>query len=464
MAFYRVEEYGKISVEEIERQQAEENGKQSKVSIFPDVIASGVIRVEREADRQRRGIVTEIIPQKIIGMVPLAQGVSLWVEPKVPIANIDYMAKRYGGIISRDIEELRSYAASVDSSQSMRDQLVNAFLTITREIVGRGLWHEYVRKQNNNGELIGSLDVRRTMKQYTSRNIDYKAATTFFSRTVDIAPNRILKRAILSIAKSKDEKEANRTKARNMLPRLSDVTITKTQRALFDAVTETGHLPKSRENYRKAIPLAIALVLDQGVDLSSSEGPLLMAPLFVDMSVVFENYVLCVLKQQLGNLRIETGNDQNQSQALFEDSYDTFPAALKERAINAVGTNRGHKAQPDILVYDDDGLRLVADVKYKPINKTSKEGISAKREDIEQVITYAERFGMRRVLTIHPCLCNQDAGLFYSGSVGKTAVFCYRMNLGAINLESEEVGLGLAIRALAMNNESPRQLSINDWL
>lgn len=121
MTLFRVKEYESISISDIEDTVSRQIGEKYKLTIYPDTLISGALRIQCLAGRNSaRGMEDFLLPTKHIGLVPVSREVSLWVEPKVPIGNIDQMAKRYGGIISKDLEELRKYIISNDTSEIMR--------------------------------------------------------------------------------------------------------------------------------------------------------------------------------------------------------------------------------------------------------------------------------------------------------------------------------------------------------
>ena len=444
MPLFNVSEYDQISIQEIEDYLSEEKGYPYRLSIYPDVIASGLIQIQcRPKKDSQDGLVNFLRPSKHIGLVPLAPEVSLWVNPKVPIANIDQMAKRYGGIVSKDINELRSYVSTDDTAMELRKQFALSLVRLADSIVGVGLLHEYVREESSNGSIAGNIDFSQTMKRYISRGIGYQVVSNSFKKSIDININRLIRTALFQIAENSRYESGLRAKADRISRCMSDVAGISSFHQLAIAMREIP-LPSSRDDYAQAIPLSKVLLVDDGIDLLSRDGALLMEPLFVDMSEVFERYILRILQDSLVGFRVVSGNDAVNSVPLFEDRYNGLLENGYEVARNAFGTNKKHSACPDILIFRNATLKLVADVKYKPLQNS----IAAKREDVEQVVTYAERFGKKIALSIHPCLTSQEAGLYYSGNVGEISVLCYQINLGSENLSIEEEKIASAIRSL----------------
>ena len=446
MPLFSVSEYDQISIQEIEDYLSKEKGYSYRLSIYPDVIASGLIQIPcRPKKDTQDGLVGFLRPSKHIGLVPLAPEVSLWVNPKVPIANIDQMAKRYGGIVSKDINELRSYVSTDDTAMELRKQFALSLVRLADSIVGVGLLHEYVREENSIGSIVGSIDFSQTMRRCISRGINYQVVSNSFKKSRDININRLIRTALFQIAGNSCYESELRAKADRISRCMSDVSVISSVHQLAIAMQELS-LPLTRGDYAQAVPLSKVLLADDGVDLLSRDGALLMKPLFVDMSEVFERYILRILQESLVGFCVTSGNDAVNSVPLFENRYNDLLENGYEVVQNAFNTNKKQSACPDILIFRNGTLKLVADVKYKPLQNS----IAAKREDVEQIVTYAERFGKKIALSIHPCLTSQEAGLYYSGSVGEIAVLCYQINLGSENLSTEEKKITSAIRSLIM--------------
>ena len=447
MPIIKVSEYGQVTIEQIEREVSAELGERTHLLLYPDVVASGVIQVTRRATfSSETGFNDVISPIGYVGLIPIADNVSLWVEPKDPVQNIDWMAKRYGGIVSKKIKELRRYTVSGDTSKSLVYQFAKAFLDAVEEIAARGYWHEYTRRSNSAGGFSGSLDISKTISLYSSRNINFKAATSSFTKVRDIAPNRVIKSALSLIARNQELGPIFKSRARRLLEGFYEVRPIRSQLQLMKEVSECEEVPISRQAYARALPLAEALLLNNGVDLTSKSGSVLMAPLLIDMAELFENYILQVLSLNVEGRTILSGNAIGNDEPLFTDGYDLLPDEIKNVSVNASKSNAKHSARPDILVFRNERLVLAADVKYKPI----PESVAAKRGDIEQVVTYAERFGRSIALSIHPCLTSQESGLYYSGNIGKVSVFCYRINLSSDSLREEEAALTKAVERLSL--------------
>ena len=327
--------------------------------------------------------------------------------------------------------------------------MAEAFIWLAEEIVAEGLSREYQRVEDDSGMLRGGLNVARTVARYASRGVSYKAACTTFERLYDTIPNRIIKTALCSIV-SNNTFEANcRRRASLLLHKMRDVRVLSVRELLSLPGRELGGTDFGGARYERVVPLAKVLLVDGGIDLAESDGDLFMEPLFIDMSSVFENYVLSLMRELLTDFDVETGNEERMTIPLFTNQFDRLPPGMKSIAVNDALRKSSQRACPDILVFQNGTLKLIADVKYKPIGNAN----TAKRSDIEQIVTYSERLRQKIALSIHPCLSEAESGLSYSGNIGGISIFLYRINLGEEDLGREESRFAGAIRALAKDSD-----------
>ncbi|MDU6012110.1 MAG: hypothetical protein E6Y86_08735 [Slackia sp.] len=420
------------------------------LAIFPQVVTRGLIRIDRRAvSKNSLKLEDRITSNGYVGLIPIAPQLSIWVRPRVPFRNIDYMAKKYGGIISEEIRELRSYMTSDISSKSMEDILYSSFLDRVEEIVTRGEWKGYLPKERRSGSLANNLDTRKTIDHFHSRGIRYKAVSKSFIKTADIIPNKILKLAITLIARKGDPFTKTSSRAAGLLQYFQDVDIESTSSFLQLSELYANKTPDSKHLYSHTLPLAKAIILSNSVDLSSSRGELFMDTLLIEMSRLFENYVRALLTDSIQHpYTVLDGNKLNPPIKLFADEFDRLPSSVKKETRNASGTTGKNVVDPDILIVSNGHTcKAVIDVKYKPIRGS----FAAKRSDLEQVVTYATRLGLNRAITVHPCQDSAEAGLYYSGNIGNVEIFAYLLDLSRSDLSAQESIFTETIRTLLDN-------------
>lgn len=440
-----VSEFERVSLSSIEMA-ARDSGvlDGGRISVYPDVLSKGLVSIERRADMTRGGTIDDFVaPGQLVGLLPLAKGVSLWVNPKIPVDNIDFMAKRYGSFLSPKIKEIRRYFLSEDTSTSLWEKLAGALVSLGERIAAEGIWHEYVQKEGVGGSLAGRISPSKTISLFAARNIGYEVATTFFAREMDVSPNRILHQALRIVASKATNGELRRRARRAVRPFQY---VSPAGREDIERLRDrSAEFSRSRPLYSRALPIAEAVLFDEGLDSSSYDGWLDMDTLFIDMSDLFERYVRTVLGTTLDlPFEVKNGNKIKPTISLFEDGYNSLSESTRAICSNDQKSTKGNRVAPDIIIERNNTIVLTPDVKYKPI----KGAFSAKREDIEQSITYAQRLRLSTALTIHPCAEPSQKGLHYSGRIGTIQVFCYCMNLGTKDLPKEERDLANSIRTL----------------
>lgn len=354
------------------------------------------------------------------------------------------MAKRYGTIISKDLKGLRGYKSAEDSSESLWNELTKSFLEQCDRIIAGGVKHVYRQFESNGNVCSGQIDPRRTMNLYAARNIDYKVAARYYARTIDTFENRVIGQALRIILRRSSNISAIR-KAQRILHSFYNIPnmVQDDYRSLLG--TDISESESSRRDYALALPIAKAILLDSGIDTASYEGAFTMDSLFVNMSSLFENFIRISLRECLmGDYEVVDGNTYSPAIPLFDNSYSALNDRLRSICSDDQRTNKFNQIDPDIMLMKEGRVVLAADVKYKPI----KGGFAAKREDIEQSVTYACRLGLSSALTIHPCIDATDRGLHYSGRIGHINIFCYCIYLGGGSIENEERLMANSVKAL----------------
>lgn len=450
-----VSEFERIALNSIEAA-AREKGllEGGRISVYPDILANGLIRIEKHANGNNASTIDDyVVPGQIVGLLPLSKGISLWVNPKVPIGNIDFMAKRYGDFFSPKIKEIRRYYLSEDTSISLWEKLAEALVALGERIAAEGIWHEYVQKENLDGGLVGRINASRTINQFATRNIDYRVATTYFIREMDIPSNRVLREALQVVSQKASSSELRR-RARHAT-RAFQYTSPANKDDFASLRDRSAALSRSRPLYSRALPIAEAVLFNEGLDSSSYGGWLAMDTLFIKMDDLFEKYVRTVLESALGSpFTVRDGNRIRPMIPLFENGFASLPEPTRAICSNDQGGTKTNNVAPDIVIERDGKIIMTPDVKYKPI----KGGYSAKRGDIEQSITYAHRLGLNVALTIHPCIEARQKGLHYSGRIGSIHVFCYCIDLGTNDLATEERDLANSITTLLQQQEEGADL------
>lgn len=439
-------EYSSISLSTI-RSHLEPH-ERSSFFIRPELVSSGFIRIDKRTDSEG-GLEDCIFSVGKIGLLPLCDKVALWIEPRVPVNNLDYLVKRFGGIVPDGFSRIRGYAASRNHSDEMFRMIGTAFIDEVKTIRAMGLMRSYAEAKNPNGRTSGRIDFANTMRRYHSRGIKYAAISFSFNKTPQNNANVGIQFALQYLVATLPKNDKLRNEAWKELDYFSKATGIRNISSKPSYSIAKSEIPSSRAAYLPALALAESIVSGVDVDIESNAGSIASINLLVDMSDMFERYIRSIISEAelAATFEVLDGNRLKPSIPLFEDKFLDLPSQVKNRTNRATKAGGNNEVKPDILVRKGGGDRLVVDVKYKPISGN----YSAKRTDIEQVITYSERLGLRFAVTIHPCMSNQPSGLYYSGTIGDIDLFCYLFDLASEDIANEESSLIDAIETLSMN-------------
>lgn len=446
MQIISLPEYSSIPLSEIRNQIS--RSRKPDFYLRSELISSGFLRVEK---RPNNGGALEdhIFSAGKIGLIPLCDEVALWVESRVPINNLDYMVKHFGGVIPDDYSFIRQYLPSPNHSDEMFETIGDAFVSKATAIRLSGLLRSYSDTQNPQGQTSGRIDFAKTMRTYQSRGVDYAAVSFSFRKSPLNEANIGIQFALQYLASALPMESTLRNRALRELEYYSKTTgIRHVARKPCYAIAKKD-IPTSRALYFPALTLAESIVSGVDLNMESSSGPLDSINLLVDMSETFERYIRSVLSglEHEDGFSVIDGNKMNPSIYLFEDRIEYLPNNVKNTVLQPSKSGGNNELKPDILIRINGENRLVTDVKYKPIFGN----YSAKRSDIEQVVTYATRMSLRYAVTVHPCRCEQKSGIYYSGSIGCVDLFCYLFDLASDDMDREEQMLISSLQTLAMN-------------
>ncbi|MQY29634.1 5-methylcytosine restriction system specificity protein McrC [Nocardia aurantia] len=400
-------------------------------------------------------------PQAFVGIYPVTHDRYLKVEPRFPIANLTHMVTVTGGSkIALDI--LREYPASDKSEVWMREVMIDALLAAIDPIRQKGLIRAYERKDAESSFPHGRIDIGATLSRHVARGSGHVAQFSWYERSIDNLPNKVIKSALVQLGKfqsgsiaTKKKQGAGRTpderrrsaRLTNAIHLFQGVTIPKRSTVQFRELARTAHIriPESRTYYREALDLSVAVLDELGFDLADlpDRENLRIPSIVIEMEKLFEQFVRVSLATIFASriregptparnrISILDGNSRSVSMSLYSDSANWMDVLEKPYRM-VTTTEKKPKTTPDIVVGLPDGWKpIVADMKYKPVT----EYIS--RSDLEQVIVYATKYVSPVAMTIRPASHIDHAGLYLLGTVGEILVADYRIDLGADNLNVE---------------------------
>lgn len=395
---YTTQEHGELN---IPLAMILDNGR---LKIYPEVSTKGVLSVHLKRDR------ISLKANSWIGIIPINDEVAIEVQPRVLIRNLEELIWAVGGFQLESVPGLRTYSRSPIAIPSLVDLLACRLLDLVEDIRSVGLHFEYIRKVHVGPRVIGAIRPFQSVLVQRRTGNRQLAASVSWQRTVDTGPNRLLRLALVRLlgiyggvrARDFSRKILSRLARADIL--LSRVSIDLQQTFWRHPLLVRGAEPfNARPNYSEAIELARLVLGGEGLAVRNAGGKVQLAPILLNMEDLFENFLRLSLQQfaEQHKLIVIDGNREHSSGFGRRDLYDFS------------NTNVGvsPKASPDILILRECDRRVVIiDVKYKPLRGLPD------RSDVEQVVTYAVRYGVDRVALAYP---HRAAGQPVAESVGR---------------------------------------------
>lgn len=391
-----------------------------------------------------------------VGVIPLNDRVVVRVRPRVPIANLTRMVIETGHD-TLALSALRDYAGRGTADNWAMDLYAEALLDHVDRLLDAGLLRTYTRREDEGHVPHGRIDFNRTIQRFAARGIPNKATYSWFERTIDTPANRCVKAAMEAV-------HAHLTKAREhprkgdrprlarlvgQLPAFEEVSDDPDYRFLDDPqVLGLAPLPDPRAYYRPILDLSVLILRSVGLALEIGGDDVRMSSLLIDTNKLFENFVrVSLAKQAQRNAwSVEVLDGNTTGSVPLYDIPESLPTLVGTQ-LPALASNDAGRAQPDIVFQTLDGsYPLIAEVKNK-IAGTNPDGTDKlpDRDDVEQAITYAVRYGLTFTVLIHPW-SEGTKGLVYVGRVRTIDVYDYRLDLSS----DERVDYALADMASAL--------------
>ncbi|KAB1159203.1 hypothetical protein F6X68_08935 [Micromonospora sp. AMSO12t] len=374
-----------------------------------------------------------------VGVIPLNDRVIVRVKPRVPIANLTRMVIETGHDVLA-LSAFREYSSRGTADDWAMDVYADALLDYLDELLDAGVMRSYERCEDEGHFPHGRIDFTQTMQRFAARGVPNKAAYSWFERTVDIPANRCIKAAMEAVhaylTKSKAKpRKGDRAKIARLAGQLlafEEVGEDTNYRFLDDPmVLGLTSLPDPRAYYRSALDLSVVILRGTGISLELGGTDVRLSSLLIDTNKLFENFVRVSLAKhaarQYWPVEVLDGNAEGRVD--LYDVPDPLPSPLGT-PINALASVDPGKAQPDVVLRGLDGsFRLIAEVKNTVHGKNAKaEDVLPERDEVEQAVTYALRYGLNFTVLIHPWL-KGTKGLVYVGRVRSVDVYDYRLDL-----------------------------------
>lgn len=377
-----------------------------------------------------------------VGHIPLNDAYALEVTTRVPVANLEKLVGLSAGYTPEVLKQYnRLFAHSGESVDSLFDVMADVLLSSFDRIWETGLLKTYERVVKVSSSPSGRLMPFETELR-TRRSGRPTAMSSSFQRTSDFGPNRLLREAfeklLMRYLTFPDQKQRHRTlRLKNAWARLEDV-----QRPLISEISADAiagylkNLPTFHEHYADALMVANLIVSDLGLSIRSSGSMVILPSILIDMSKIFETYMLHVLRDGLADdpsIEVKDGNIEGDGGAK-QKLYNFIEPGLKNPPVT-----------PDILIEVRGKPVLVIDAKYKPAPKIPD------RSDVNQVIVYGARYESSQVMVLHAERPQNRSSAEMCGSIGQFKVYNGMADLSVANIGDEENAFVSAVRALLKN-------------
>lgn len=318
-----------------------------------------------------------------VGVDWIDKNLPIYVEPKLNEGSeqTDYLSMLFSALSHPEIVKYTDELFEIDfikpeiEIQQQQDKLtpllVILFLKLVQEIVRKGLKKSYYRVENNlNSRIKAKILVSRTIKENILKNKMLKTFCSYDEFGYNGFENRLIKKALLFV--------------KRYMPKLKVFNAEKFAEPILNYINpafenvsdevnlnDVKHMKKNvfYKEYEEAIRLAKIILRRFGYNITNTENQTIKTPPFwIDMSKLFELYVLGLLKDVYGkNIKYE-----------------------KKEA----GGNYG---LPDYL-YINEGEQMIIDAKYKTIYDNEY-----MIEDIRQLSGYARDKRVLQKLKLSEC-------------------------------------------------------------
>jgi len=291
-----------------------------------------------------------------------------------PNANHDYFLHyMLGKVLSLNIVNLDT----TKNNEGIEDFLPYLFPAFLKKAISQGIYKEYRRNEYNNANVRGVIDIPRNIRlnlpftgniAYNTREYCYdNTMTELIRHTIEHLRTLPMARTVLT----------STTDTRSDVQQIIDCTRSynkNDRRKIINANLK----PFRHPYYTDYLPLQrLCLQILKHEKVSFGDDKDKIHGLVFDGAWLWEEYLYSILKEYFSHPRNKTGEEKKY---LFEDS-------------------EGYKKQEIYPDFINKSKKIIADAKYKRIEKNSEEH---GREDYFQIITYMYRFKAKHGFLLYP--------------------------------------------------------------
>lgn len=347
--------------------------KEGEITWMEGLLGSDIPRLPNGISLHLRRGELGIEAQGVVGAIPLLNGDTLQIVPKIGQINflrLLFKAEGFQRDLEREYADFVSY--SVADEENIDSLVARQLMYAADHIMNRSAQQGRVRRRREGVFAAGQIDVVATALNLAVRK---QEPVSYFvrERTRDIPENRVLSEAIVraSFALSEsDRAELDWIKERwlRRFPRPGNIDSDLVE---IEKGFASGRYGGSRDYYRRALMLAQIVLGSKGLgfaEVATVEGDAIL----LNTAEIFERYLRNVI-----------------SEAYSQAGYVVTKGGVGAKSLYTDGS---FELVPDITISRDGRLRLIADAKYKV--PTSG--------DHYQMHTYLNVNGIRRGLILAP--------------------------------------------------------------
>lgn len=321
-----------------------------------------------------------------VGLLETHPGIQLEILPKITDLTLpgttDEANKTQLSILLRMLRQVRDSPFRQLGSARMAanrlplwEVLITAFLDEVTPVIAQGLQQAYKTLEANQTFLRGKLQLTQQLRHNACHAERF--AIEYDERTVDVAPNRLLKASLLYVA-DRARTLTNQSRIRQLLFALDDVP---TSLRIADDLRLARADNRLFARYASVMRWADVLLTQQSFSLSN--GPYLSLALLFPMERVFEEYVA----------------------AGFRRVVPADELAIQESSAHLVDEHAGapkFKLRPDIVMRRN-GQTIVLDTKWKVIDGSNTAGqYGIDQADLYQLYAYGKKYNAGELVLIYP--------------------------------------------------------------
>jgi 5-methylcytosine-specific restriction enzyme subunit McrC len=356
----------------------------------------------------------KLTPDSRIGIVNLPD-LQILIRPKILMSRAMFLIA-----YSLNKAIWRTSGFNFDTEDSLLESLIPGFILQIRNALIHGVLHGYRTEEDSLLTVRGRMRIEDQIRRRHGMVIPVEVRFDEF--TNDIDENRLIKAALFSLRKLVLRSDDSRRQLHEFDHLLGRVSLTEYHPTNLPQVTYS----RLNEHYRSAVELSKLILKSTSLELR--HGASYSSAFTIDMNVVFEDFVVTALRENLGL-----------SQRVFPQNF-------------RMHLDHGEKIsiKPDLSWWERGRCVFVGDVKYK--RTTSAKG---ENPDIYQALSYAVAANLRNTMLVY-AKGEAEESSYYVGDPS------HRIDIHALDLASSTQGLLDQIAAIARRIREHRERAITE--